>query len=379
MSPETNRRYWIGFSRAAGIGAVRLRLLLDRFGDIAAAWMASESALQQSGIGERAVQGILEARRAIDLDRELDRLTESGFAAMTWEDRDYPAALLEIPSPPIVLYGWGKPVESDRHAVAMVGTRRPTAYGQAVTRDLATALAVHGVTVISGLARGIDSFAHRAALDAGGRTIAVLGSGLDQVYPPEHRALAGEVAGQGAVLSEFPLGARPEAGNFPVRNRIVAGMARAVVVVEAGEASGALITAEFGADQGREVFAVPGSIYSRTSRGTNRLLLQGAAPLLSPEDVLEALQLSGGGTPDAPPVPTGGQLELPSLGNDLESQLTALLSDDPVHADELVAQTRRAPSDVMATLAMLELQGRVVQVGGMNYVRARVPRAEISR
>jgi DNA processing protein len=290
----------------------------------------------------------------------------AGFDLLTWEDRVFPAQLLEIASPPIVLYRWGTLEREDRHAVALVGTRRPTVYGQAVARDLATALAVHGITVISGLARGIDSIAHRAALDAGGRTLAILGSGLDEIYPPEHRNLAQEIAGQGALLTEFPLGTRPEAGNFPVRNRIVAGLARAVVVVEAGEASGALITAEFAADQGRDVFAVPGSIYSRASRGTNRLLLSGATPLTSPEDVLEALRV-----PSALPLEEEASI---SLGGELEMQLAGLLSDDPVHADDLVARTRRTPSEVMAALAMLELQGRAVQVGGMNYVCVHRPR-----
>lgn len=363
---DSTSKVWIGFSRAAGIGAVRLRRLLDVFGDITSAWGADESSLRASGIGPHAVQGIIEARRGLDLDDELDRVTRGGFSILTWEDPSYPASLLEIASPPIVLYCWGNLERGDRHATAIVGTRRPTAYGQAVARDLATALAVHGVTVISGLARGVDSIAHRAALDAGGRTLAVLGSGLDEVYPPEHRGLAKEIAEQGAILTEYPLGTRPEGGNFPVRNRIVSGLARALVVVEAGEASGALITAEFAADQGREVFAVPGSIYSRASRGTNRLLLQGATPLVSPEDVLESLSI-----PTQAEVPAD---EVPSLGADLEGNLAGLLTDDPVHADDLVARTGRAPSEIVAALAMLELQGRAVQVGGMHYVRSRPPR-----
>jgi DNA processing protein len=360
------RKYWIGFSRAVGIGAVRLRTLLDRFGDIETAWHADEGDLREAGIPQHAVGGLLEARRTLHLDGELERVERAGFDLLTWEDPEFPAHLLEIASPPIVLYRWGTLEREDRHAVALVGTRRPTVYGQAVARDLATALAVHGITVISGLARGIDSIAHRAALDAGGRTLAILGSGLDEIYPPEHRNLAQEIAGQGALLTEFPLGTRPEAGNFPVRNRIVAGLARAVVVVEAGEASGALITAEFAADQGRDVFAVPGSIYSRASRGTNRLLLSGATPLTSPEDVLEALRV-----PSALPLEEEASI---SLGGELEMQLAGLLSDDPVHADDLVARTRRTPSEVMAALAMLELQGRAVQVGGMNYVCVHRPR-----
>jgi len=363
---ESTAKYWVGFSRAAGIGAVRLRLLLDHFGDIASAWRADEPALRAAGLGPHAVSGIVAARRSLDLEDEMERVTQRGFQVLTWEEPSYPAHLLEIASPPIVLYAWGSLDRSDRHAAAIVGTRRPTPYGQSVARDLATALAVHGVTVVSGLARGVDSLAHRAALDAGGRTIAVLGSGLDQVYPAEHRALAEEIAGQGSILTEYPLGTRPEAGNFPVRNRIVAGLAMALIVVEAGEASGALITAGFAADQGREVFAVPGSIYSRASRGANRLLLQGATPLVSPEDVLEALAVPA----QAAAIPE----EAISLGTDLESRLTGLLSDDPLHADEMVARTHGTPAEVLAALAMLELQGRAVQVGGMHYVRARPPR-----
>lgn len=358
---ESTLKYWYGFSRAAGIGAVRVRRLIDRFGGVAEAWNADEAALADSGIGPHAVAGLVEARR-LDLERELAAVQAAGFRLLTWEDPEYPAHLLEIASPPVVLYCLGTVERSDRQAVALVGTRLPTPYGQAVARDLATALAVHGVSVVSGLARGIDSIAHRAALDAGGRTLAVLGSGLDQIYPSEHRGLAVEIAAQGAVLTEFHPGTRPEAQNFPARNRIVAGLARAVVVVEAGEASGALITADLAAEQGRDVFAVPGSIYSRASRGANRLLLSGAAPLTSAEDVLEALQVA---------TPVALADEPPSLANDLEGQLAGMLTEDPRHADELVAGSRRSASEVMAALAMLELQGRAVHVGGMHYVRGR--------
>lgn len=370
---SANRKYWLGFSRASGIGAVRLRALLDRFGDLEAAWSATESALRATGIGAQAVHGLIEARRSLDLDEELDRLTHSGFRMLIWEDVEYPSQLLEIASPPICLYVWGELKPADQQSVAIVGTRRPSPYGQAVARDLATALAVHGVTVVSGLARGIDSMAHQATLDAGGRTLAILGSGLDQIYPPEHGSLAAEIAAQGAVLSEFALGVHPDAANFPIRNRIVAGLSRATVVVEAGESSGALITADLAADQGREVFAVPGSIYSRASRGTNRLILSGATPMAAPEDILEALHL-----PLESPI--DGQPPGAEQGAGLEADLAVLLTDEPMHADDLVARTRRSSSDVMAALAMLELQGRAIHVGGMHFVRARragrVPEAE---
>jgi DNA processing protein len=245
-----------------------------------------------------------------------------------------------------------------------VGTRRATAYGREVTRQLVSALAANGVTIVSGLARGIDAAAHQAALDAGGRTIAVLGSGLDLVYPPEHKLMAEAVADAGAVVSEFALGTRPESANFPARNRIISGLALGVLVVEAGDKSGALITAHMAADeQGRPVFAVPGSVLSRASTGTNRLIQQGARPVLGAEDVLEELNLSM--------VVQHAEARASLPVNDTENRLLNHLSREPVHVDELRALAGLPVAEVSAALAMMELKGMVRQVGGMNYVLAR--------
>jgi DNA processing protein len=357
------RRYWVGFNRVIGIGAVRLRCLLDAFGDVETAWHAAPDDLREAGLDQRSLRGLLEARETLDLDDELAHIGRLGYRLLTWEEADYPVRLREISAPPPVLYLWGELRPQDRWGVAVVGTRRPTAYGTAVARDLAAVLAGSGVTVVSGLARGIDTIAHQSALEAGGRTLAVLGSGLDRVYPPEHRRLAERIAGAGALLSDYPLGTAPEAGNFPPRNRIISGLSLAVVIVEAGEGSGALITADFAAEQGREVFAVPGSIYSRASRGTNQLIRSGARPLVGFEDVLEALNL------DVVVRQEEVSLELPE--DETEATILAALSSEPVHVDEIQARCGLPAAQVSASLAMLELKGRARQVGGMHYVRAR--------
>jgi DNA processing protein len=362
------RRYWLGFNLVGGIGAVRLRGLLDVFGNVEAAWNAPEAELRASGLDQRSLQRMLEARTQLDLDRELAKVEDSGCRLVTWEDEGYPERLLEIDAPPPVLYLKGELRLQDRWAAAVVGTRRPTAYGNAVARDLATMLAGSGVTVVSGLARGIDATAHQAVLEAGGRTLAVLGSGLDKTYPPEHRRLAGQIAESGALLSDYPLGTAPEAGNFPPRNRLISGLALVVVIVEAGEGSGALITADFAADQGREVFAVPGSVYSRASQGTNRLIRSGARPLVAFEEVLEALNL------DVAIRQEVVSLALPE--DEAEAKVLQMLTAEPVHVDDIRAQCGLAAAEVSASLAMLELKGRARQVGGMHYVRVREARAD---
>jgi DNA processing protein len=248
----------------------------------------------------------------------------------------------------------------DEWAVAIVGTRGVTAYGRQITAELASSLARRGVTVVSGLARGVDAEAHKACLAAGGRTLAVLGCGLDQIYPPEHRQLADRVISSGALISDYAPGTAPDGVNFPPRNRIISGLSLAVIVVEAGERSGALITAEFAAEQGREVFAVPGNINAPKSAGTNRLIHQGARPLLSVEDVLEALDLTSLSQHRA------ARTVLPK--DEVESRLLSVLGKEPVHVDEIRDQVSMPIEKVTATLALMELKGMVRQVGGMHYV-----------
>jgi DNA processing protein len=337
------------------------------FEDVEEAYHAPEGALRKAGLGPKTIQSLVETRSTIDLDMELARIEESGFKLLTWQDEDYPPRLREIDTPPPVLYVWGELLEQDRYAAAIVGTRRATSYGKAVTERLASALAQEGLTIVSGLARGIDGIAHRAALQAGGRTLAVLGSGLDRVYPPEHRKLATSIAKQGAVLSDYPLGTEPEGKNFPPRNRIISGLSLAVIVVEAGASSGALITADFGLDQSREVFAVPGDLYKSTSEGTNNLIQMGAHPLLSPEDVLEVLNLELAARQE------DVAAELPE--DESERTVYQALGEEPVHVDELRSKCDMPVEEITASLAMLELKGRARQVGGMHYVRAREERA----
>jgi DNA processing protein len=360
---DETRLYWIGFNRVGGVGAVRLRLLLDAFGDVRTAWHASEAELLGAGLDRRSARAVCEARRTIDLPAEAAKIEALGLQVLTWADDEYPERLLEIDAPPPVLYVRGGLLPQDRWATAVVGTRRPSVYGRSVARDLGSLLGAAGVTVVSGLARGIDAAAHEAALEAGGRTIAVMGCGLDRLYPPEHRRLAESIAGAGALMSDYPLGTPPEAVNFPPRNRIIAGLSLVVVIVEAGEGSGALITADFAADQGREVFSVPGSIYSGSSRGTNQLIAAGARPLVDLREVVEALNLD---------LAVRQEQTAQALPEDpTEARLLEALSAEPMHVDELRLRCDLPAAQVGAGLAMLELKGRVRQVGGMHYVRVR--------
>lgn len=355
--------YWIGFNKVRGIGPARLRALLDAFGDVAAAWQAPADALREVGLDRRSLAALLEARAKLDLAAELERLQRAGVQALCWDDPAYPSRLLTISDPPIVIYVRGEIRSEDDWAVAIVGTRHASAYGREAARTIAADLARAGVTVVSGLARGIDAQAHRAALEAGGRTIAVLGSGVDIIYPWENAKLAQDIIANGALVSEYALGAQPEASNFPPRNRIISGLSRGVIVVEAGEQSGALITSDFAADQGRDVFAVPGSIFARSSQGTNRLIRDGATPVLSANDVLEALNLTA--------VPQQVQAHMLFPTDATEALLLDHLSDGALHVDEVCRATGLPIATVTSTLALMELKGLVRQMGGMTYGRAR--------
>jgi DNA processing protein len=361
-------RYWIGFNLVKGIGPAKVRRLLDHFGDLEAAWSAAPEELRASGLDRRALESLIAVRAGVDLDLILRRVEQLGLQVLTWDSPDYPRNLLSIAQSPPVLYVKGTLTPADEWAVAMVGTRHASAYGREVARELAAQLAASGVTVVSGLARGIDGVAHQAALDAGGRTIAVLGSGLDELYPPEHRQLAEAVVHSGALVSDYPPGTKPESVNFPPRNRIISGLSKGAVIVEAGESSGALITADFAAEQGRDVFAVPGSILLRSCRGTNKLIQQGAKPVLEAADILEELNLA------LVVEHTEARAALPA--DETEQRLLACLSAEPVHVDELRAQMGLPISQITGTLALMELKGLVRQVGGMNYIAAKEARAQ---
>ncbi len=361
------RQYWIGFNLVKGVGPVRVRRLLEQFGSLREAWNASTGALRNVGLDRRAIHSLSEVRRRIDLEAELARLDKLGIAVMTWQDEDYPALLkqlCEIDHAPPVLYTRGSLAEEDIWALTIVGTRSVSAYGRQVTHRLASELASAGLTVISGLARGVDAEAHRAALETRGRTIAVLGCGLDTIYPPEHRNLAAQIIQNGALMSIFPLGAKPEAKNFPPRNRVLSGLARGVLITEAGIKSGALLTAAYALEQGREVFAVPGNITAHGSTGTNQLIQEGACPVLSAQDVLDGLNLER-----LTEVKTA-RAALPTMGVN-EQTVWTCLSEEPIHIDELTRNCRLPVNEVNSTLVMLELKGMAREVSPMTYVRGR--------
>ena len=344
--------YWVAFSRVPAVGRVRVGLLEQRFGSLEAAWGAGAAELRAAGLDANVVSSIVAVRSRVQPDEELERLDRAGVRAITWHDADYPELLRQADDLPPVLFLKGSLLPKDSRAVTVVGTRRATAYGREVARHLAGDLARQGVTVVSGLARGIDAVAHRAALEAGGRTIAVTGSGIDVVYPPEHAELSGEIQRQGAVLTEYPLGTRPKARHFPRRNRLLSGLTLGTLVVEAGERSGALWTVRHALEQNREVFCVPGSIYSAASHWTNRLIQEGAKLVLDVEDILEELNLSAVAASQEP---------LPGLltaDTPEETQLLNFLGAEPLHIDELSRQCELPITSVSGALALMELKGR---------------------
>jgi DNA processing protein len=363
-----DKLYWVGFNLVKGIGAVRFRALLDAFGDAESAWKASPAELAAAGLGAKLVERLVEVRSSVDLIQYWEGMQRQGIRVLTWDDATYPAQLNEIDQPPPVLYLRGELSAEDAWAVAIVGTRAVTGYGRQVTEELALVLAQSGVTIVSGLARGVDGIAHSAALKAGGRTLAVLGSGVDRIYPPEHRAMAEKITSQGALVSDYAPGTPPDSSNFPPRNRIISGLSLAVVIVEAGETSGALITAGFAADQGRDVFAVPGNIHAPQSKGPNRLIRNGAHPLLHPQDVLEALDLTRN--------LERREIRRAAPADATEAALLGVLDRQPLHVDEIRSQTGLPIEKVSAALTMMELKGLVRQVGGMNYVAVREEQAD---
>ena len=357
-----DRAYWIAFNRVPGIGPARLTALLKTCGTIAAAWNAPTNTLQAAGLDRRSIGNLVTARKQLDPSAELEKVLRRGYQVFSREDDSYPTNLLQIPQPPPLLYMRGQLEQSDELAVAVVGTRRVSPYGREVAAELGANLARHGVTVVSGLALGVDAIAHQSALDAGGRTLAVLGSSVDQIYPARNRRLAMQIIEQGALISEYALGTRPEASNFPPRNRIISGLSLAVIVVEAAKRSGALITADFAAEQSRDVFAVPGSILSPGSDGCNRLIQDGAIPITSVDDLLERLQLP---TAVAHREARGTVPASPD-----EALILQHISTEPQHMNDIVRAAPLNTSQVSSLLAMMELKGLVRQVGLMQYVRA---------
>lgn len=355
-----DHKYWLGFSLVPEIGPKRLLHLLNVFGDLPSAWDAHESELRQSGLENQPTRNLLQTRARLDLDAEMAKVERAGAWLLTLADDNYPPLLKSLPDAPAVLYVKGTLLPSDEQSLAVVGTRKASVYGREVAHDLSRQLARNGITVVSGLAHGIDTAAHRGALD-GGRTIAVLGCGLDQIYPRDNQPLAQDICQNGALVSEFAIGVPPEGRNFPRRNRVISGLSLGVLVIEAAEGSGALITAGIAAEQGREVFAVPGNIYNPGSRGSNRLIQDGAKLVMGVEDILSELKIAHNNVQ----VKTTAERVAP--GSNLEVKLVQNLSADPIHVDELARLCEMPIATITSTLTILELKGLAQKVGPMQY------------
>ena len=350
---------------STGWGASRFGVLESHFGELKHAWEASESELRASRLDDRTIAEIIRTRADADPMDELERLERHKVVAYTWHDPEYPARLRQIDDMPPVLYVKGTLKPEDEISLAVVGTRKATTYGREVTREFVRDLVPAGLTITSGLALGIDTIAHHAALQAGGRTIAVLGSGVDIIYPTKNVDLSREIADNGALISDYPIGIPPLKEHFPRRNRIMSGISLGTLVIEGNEKSGALITARQAVDQNREVFAVPGSALAERSRGPNLLIQRGEAKLvLHTEDILQELNMSQ----------ADRQLNLPSTAEPVDEEQAAvlrLLSHSPVHIDEIYRASGMSMPEVSSTLTMLELNDLVRQVGGMHYTLTR--------
>jgi DNA processing protein len=364
---DTDLACWIALSRVKGLGCVGFKKLASHFASPTDAFSASVAELEQiEGLDKEAVASLSRFAAWNEARAELQRVHQAGVKVVPFTDPLYPARLRVIADPPPLLYLKGDFRPEDDKAVAIVGSRSASEYGRRVARDLCRGLVTLGFTVVSGMARGIDGAAHEAALDSGGRTIAVLGSGVDRAYPLEHAGLYQRISAQGAVISEFALGTRPLAFNFPARNRLIAGLSMGVVVVEATEKSGSLITAALAAEQGRDVFAVPGEVGSSRSRGAHRLIRQGAKLVERVEDIVEEIApqlMTSAGFAAQPRART-----LPPHASEEARKVFALLVERPLHIDEVIQTSGLSSARVAEILLELELQGFLRQLPGKRYV-----------
>ncbi len=356
-------KYFNAFNLIDGLGPIGFKKLLAYFTSLAEAWSAEISQFRQAGLASLVIEQIRKQRRLINPDEEMEKLTREGIDLITILDKNYPRLLKEIYNPPALLYLKGKFSPQDEFSLAIVGTRRSSLYGQQITPLITADLAQTGLTIVSGLAKGIDTLAHQAALAANGRTIAVLGSGLDKksIYPFINRRLAEEISQQGVIVSEFPTGTQPLAQHFPQRNRIIAGLSLGVLVIEAPEKSGALITARDALEQNREVFAIPGPVSSENSLGPNNLIKMGAKLVSQANDILEELNLTLLTQSDR-------QSKEVVPDNQEEASILAQLSNEPVHIDKIINQTKLPTAVINSTLILMEMKGKVRNLGGHNYI-----------
>lgn len=350
--------FFVALAATPGIGPVRFDLLLKHFKTAEAVWNANEGVLQKA-LTPALLKQFITHRKTFNAKKYFSEISDKNIKIITIGDKSYPKILKEIPDPPPVLYVKGEIPKGER-TIGVVGTRKMTGYGREVTEVLVRDLVNAGFTIISGLARGVDSFAHRVTVGNKGKTIAVLGGGIDRIYPSENARLAGEIAnGFGAVISEFPLGMQPIPGNFPARNRIISGLSLGLLVTEAGEDSGSLITAGLAAEQGREVFAVPGPIYSKFSRGPSSLIKQGAKLVTNVDDVLEELNLESR-------ISNEKFNEIKAESKE-EEVILDLMKSGPVHVDEIARSSKLEAAKVGSLLSLMEIKGKIKSLGGGNY------------
>lgn len=356
-----NKLYLAALQMIAGIGTIRMRKLIDFFGSAQQVWQTEEKELLLSGCLDRdTCNKLLVQRKNIDIHKVAGQWEKQGIELCSLEDEEYPFLLRNIYNPPLVLFYRGR-LPDAKNTIAIVGMRRASAYGRNAARMLGAELAEAGFCIVSGAARGIDTAAHDGALTKG-TTVAVLGCGVDVNYPPENARLLAEIAEKGAVISEYAPGTAAHPGQFPARNRIINGMSQGVIVVEAGEKSGALITADYALEEGRDVFAVPGSMFSLQSKGTHRLIKQGAKLIDSVRDVLEEYHVQSNNKRSKQP-------EL-SLTEEEKKVYSVLSCDTPLGMEEIVLKTNSLPTTITYILLQLELRGLVAECGGHCYIRA---------
>jgi len=355
--------YWLALRNVSNLGIQKSRILLEVFLTPQKIFEASPSDLKAiKGIGDVIVRSLGEKERLIsEAERELIRLKEREISIITLLDPFYPELLKEISDPPLVLFLKGSFSSQDKNSIAVIGTRTPDYYGRTVASQLCSKIIACNFTIVSGMARGIDTIAHRTAIKSGGRTIAVMGCGLDIAYPPENLKLMEDISVHGAVISEFPLGTEPQSCNFPKRNRIISGLSRGVLVVQAREKSGTIHTVNAALEQGREVYAVPGPIDKELSRGTNYLIKEGAKLVEDIQDIMEELVLSTD-------VPSGEKSVIPEMAGS-EKEIYSFISMEPIHIDEIIRKTSMDTGKVLGILSILEVHGLIRRIEGNFFVR----------
>ena len=369
---------WVALAMTPGVGAGRGKKLVEFYGGVSNIFTASLTDLEAAGLPAAAAQSIALGKSVEMAGSEIDRLREMGASIVVPSDEAYPKRLLEIYDPPLILYVRGNVEAISQFGIAVVGTRHPTPYGVGMAERLSCDLAARGLIIISGMARGVDTAAHRGALNAHGKTIAVWGTGIDVTYPKENQKIADQILSSGgAILSEFPLGTFPAPQNFPIRNRVISGLSIGVLVIEAGEYSGTRVTARCALEQGRDVYAVPGNVTNKLSWGPNTLIKQGAALVASWEDVWEALPadvrlaLTPPEAPASESAPVASLFDAPDLSPAEKRVLGILRADESTHIDEIVERLVQhlSSSEIFTALFELELASRIRQMPGKNYVR----------